>query len=330
MISGIKKTQLTKEAILDKISPYDIFHFYMPKYNWQIGVVTYSPFRNEKNPSFIISYRNHSLRFYDFADTDKKGDCFDFVKLYYNLSSYYEALKMIDKDFSLGIFSGEVGDYKKIISEYTQPLYIPKKEHFIQVKTRKFTNLELEYWNQYYQDIDDLRKNNVYSIDTLYLNKKRVYIKDTEMRFGYLYEGYWKIYKPFSDKADKWFPNNVPITMMDGLQNINNCEVALITKSKKDYMVTSKVFPCSCAVQNEGIGGFSTENVTYLRDNSERQVLSFDSDDAGVKNSLKITEKFGFEYCNVPRIYLKEGIKDWADLAKKHSLKKVEQYLNKI
>jgi hypothetical protein len=40
-----------------------------------------------------------------------------------------------------------------------------------------------------------------------------------------------------------------------------------------------------------------------------------------------ITDKFGFEYCNVPRIYLEEGIKDWADLAKTHGLKVIEQYL---
>jgi hypothetical protein len=40
-----------------------------------------------------------------------------------------------------------------------------------------------------------------------------------------------------------------------------------------------------------------------------------------------VTNKYGFEYCNVPRIYLDEGIKDWSDLAKAHGLKTIEKYL---
>ena len=235
---------------------------------------------------------------------------------------------MIDRDFDLGIISGSsTKNYERIISDYAQPTATSKREYFIQVKTRRFTNEELAYWNGYYQDIDDLRANNVYSIDTVYLNKQKFPIKDTELRFGYLYEGHWKIYRPFADKKSKWMPNNVPITAMDGKENIKDCSTAFINKSKKDYMVMKKVFPCCCAVQNEGMGCFSEENVEYIKENSERQSLSFDSDETGVKNSKLISDKFGFEYCNVPRIYLEEGIKDWADLARIHGLKTIEKYL---
>jgi DNA primase len=103
--------------------------------------------------------------------------------------------------------------------------------------------------------------------------------------------------------------------------------VAFINKSKKDYMVMKKLFPCSCAVQNEGLGCFSHENVEYLKANSDRQILSFDADTVGVQNSKQITEMFDFEYANVPRQYLAEGIKDWADLAKAHGLQAIEDYL---
>lgn len=328
MINGKKKIKLTFDAVLGKISEYDIYKFYMPYQSWKINVVTYSPFRREKSPSFLIGYRGGSLRFIDFGDTSKSGNCFNFVQLLFNLSSLNDVLLMIDRDFDLGIVNQTTTkNYERIIADYTQPTATSKIEYFIQVKTRKFTNEELAYWNEYYQDIDDLRANNVYSIDTLYLNKQKFPIKDTELRFGYLYEGHWKIYRPFSDKKNKWMPNNVPITMMDGLNDIKNCDVAFINKSKKDYMVMKKVFPCCCAVQNEGLGCFSEENVNYLKENSERQILSFDSDETGIKNSQLITEKFGFEYCNVPRIYLEEGIKDWALLAKEHGLKVIEKYL---
>ena len=327
MIQGRKRIQLTTDVILEKISEYDIYKMYMPHQNWKINVVTYSPFRNEKNPSFIIGYRGGALRFCDFGDSSRKGGCFDFVMMLFNIS-LREAMLMIDRDFDLGIVSGSsTKDYVRIVSDYAQPTSTSKREFFIQVKTRKFTHEELAYWNAYYQDVDDLRANNVYSIDTVYLNKQKFPIKDTELRFGYLYEGHWKIYRPFADKKNKWMPNNVPITMMDGLDDIKDCDVAFINKSKKDYMVMKKVFPCCCAVQNEGMGCFSEENVEYLKENSERQILSFDSDEAGVKNSQLITDKFDFEYCNVPKLYLGEGIKDWADLARIHGLKTIEKYL---
>jgi hypothetical protein len=327
MIKGRKRIELSPDSILNMISEYDIYKFYMPHQNWKINVVTYSPFRNEKNPSFIIGYRAGALRFIDFGDSSKKGGCFNFVMMLFNIS-LYEALLMIDRDFDLGIISGSsTKQYERIISDYAQPTATSKREFFIQVKTRKFTHEELAYWNAYYQDIDDLRANNVYSIDTVFLNKQKFPIKDTELRFGYLYEGHWKIYRPFADKKNKWMPNNVPITMMDGLDDIKDCDVAFINKSKKDYMVMKKIYPCCCAVQNEGMGCFSEENVEYIKENSERQILSFDSDETGVKNSQMITDKFGFEYCNVPRIYLDEGIKDWADLARIHGLKTIEKYL---
>lgn len=328
MIKGEIKTVLSTKSILNKISEYDIFRYYMPDKSWKINQATLSPFRNERNPSFVIGNKKGNLTFIDFGDTSKKGDCFTFVQMLYNLPSIAEVLRMIDRDFGLGITKGtNTGEYKKIVKEYQQPEELGKRYSLIQAITRKFTNEELAYWNQYYQSLDDLRAENVYSIKKLFLNKQLFPLKETELRFGYFYDGHWKIYRPFADKKSKWIPNNVPITTMDGLHNIVNCDTAFINKSKKDYMVMKKVFPCSCAVQNEGLGCFSDGNVEYLKANSDRQILSFDSDETGVQNSQQITQLFGFEYANVPRKYLSEGIKDWADLAKEHGLEAIEKYL---
>jgi len=329
MIQGDIKVRLTPQAVLNKISEYDIFRYYMPDKNWKLNQATFSPFRSENNPSFVIGNKRGTLSFIDFADTSKRGDCFTFVKMLYNLGSIDEVLRMIDKDFGLGFLPGTSTDrYKTIQKEYKQPEDLGKRYSLIQVVTRKFTQEELAYWNEYYQSLDDLRANSVYSIKDLYLNRKKFPLKDTELRFGYLYDGHWKIYRPFGDKKSKWVPNNVPITTMDGKEDIKNCRVAFINKSKKDYMVMKKVFPCCCAVQNEGVACFSDENVEYLKANSDRQILSFDADDVGVRNSQMITKLFDFEYANVPRKYLSEGIKDWADLAKEHGLRAIISYLN--
>jgi len=328
MIKGKIRVPLLAESILDKINEYDIFMYYMPTKSWKLNIVTFSPFRQERNPSFIIGNKHGRLSYIDFADTSKRGDCFNFVRQLHNLASLKDVLMMIDRDFGLGIRSGHSTEqYKVITSAYKQPEDLGKRYSLIQVITRKFTQEELAYWNQYHQDVEDLKRNQIYSIKTLYYNKDRFPLKDTELRFGYFYDGHWKIYRPFADKKSKWVPNNVPITVMDGKEDIVNCELAFINKSKKDYMVMKKVFPCCCAVQNEGVGCFSPENVEYIKANSDKQVLSFDSDVTGVKNSQQITKLFNFGYINVPKRYLKEGIKDWADLAKAHGLKKIEDYL---
>ena len=328
MIQGDIKVRLTPQAILQKISEYDIFRFYMPDKSWKINHAALSPFRQESNPSFVIGNKRGFLSFIDFGDTSKRGDCFTFVKMLFNLSTIDDVLRMIDKDFGLGFLPGTSTErYKSIQKEYKQPEDLGKRYSLIQVVTRKFTQEELAYWNQYYQSLDDLRANNVYSIKEMFLNRKRFPLKETDLRFGYLYDGHWKIYRPYGDKKSKWVPNNVPITAMDGRDDINNCSVAFINKSKKDYMVMKKVFPCCCAVQNEGVACFSDGNVEYLKANSDRQILSFDADEVGVKNSQMITKLFDFEYANVPRKYLSEGIKDWADLAKEHGLQAIEDYL---
>lgn len=327
MIKGRKKETLTPDVILSKVTEYDIFKWYMPHRSWKINDVTLSPFRNERNPSFLIGNKYGSLYFIDFADTSKRGDCFQFVKLLFNLASLNDVLKLIDKDFGLGISTKNVEEVKRIVPEYKQPEELGKRYSLIQVVTRKFNAEELAYWNAYHQDVQDLRDNNVYAIKKVYLNKSLFPLKDTELRFGYYYDGHWKIYRPFADKKGKWVPNNVPITAMDGKENVTNCNIAFINKSKKDFMVMKKIFPCSCAVQNEGMACFSPENVEFLKANSDRQILSFDSDITGVENSQQITKLFDFGYCNVPRKYLKEGIKDWADLAKSHGLKTIEDYL---
>jgi hypothetical protein len=328
MIQGDIKVRLTPQAILQKISEYDIFRFYMPDKSWKINHAALSPFRQESNPSFVIGNKRGFLSFIDFGDTSKRGDCFTFVKMLFNLSTIDDVLRMIDKDFGLGFLPGTSTErYKSIQKEYKQPEDLGKRYSLIQVVTRKFTQEELAYWNQYYQSLDDLRANNVYSIKEMFLNRKRFPLKETDLRFGYLYDGHWKIYRPYGDKKSKWVPNNVPITAMDGRDDITNCSVAFINKSKKDYMVMKKVFSCCCAVQNEGVACFSDGNVEYLKANSDRQILSFDADDVGVKNSQMITKLFDFEYANVPRKYLSEGIKDWADLAKEHGLQAIEDYL---
>lgn len=326
-IGGKKKVALNIDAIFNRITEYDIFKFYMPFQDWKINDVCISPFRHEKHPSFMIGNRGGTLSFIDFGDSQFRGDCFTFVKMMFNLKNMDEVLRKIDTDFKLGISSGKFStDYKMIVSTYKQPEELGKRYAMIQVITRKFTKEELAYWNEYHQDIEDLKAEHIYSLDKVYFDRK-LYTLGNELRFGYYYDGSWKIYRPFGTKKTKWAPNNVPITVMDGKKNLVKDKPSFICGSKKDYMVMKKVYEHSCATQNEGIACYSDDNVYFLRENSSQQILGYDSDVPGVKNSQQITQLFGFNYCNVPKNYLLEGINDWAGLGKQYGLETISNYL---
>jgi hypothetical protein len=111
---------------------------------------------------------------------------------------------------------------------------------------------------------------------------------------------------------------------MDGLENIKNCNNALVTKSKKDKMVIKKILPCVASVQNESVVAINEENLNYLKANSNIQWINFDSDAPGKKNSWHYTTEFGFRHINVPDQLF--PVKDFADMAKEYGLKAVEEH----
>lgn len=327
MIKGEKLIHLTKEAVLQRVSEYDIYrHFYG---DFKVNEVMCNRFRDDTSPSFIIGARNGRLTHYDFGNSYWRGGCFNFVEQMYNCS-FNEALHIIDKEMHLNIYSKSDVNYTPYPRSYEkQPEeLLGKRYSLIQVVTRKFTKSELEYWSSYHQSIEDLRNNHVYSIQHFYLNKKRFSLDD--VRFGYLYEGqWWKLYQPFSDKRKKWI-SNVPLKIMYGLSNLNKEQNTLVTKSMKDYLVCRKVFPNVCHVQNESLFAFSEENVNYIKENSKEVFIGFDSDVAGKQASHLITSTFGWKHINIPDTLLSEGCKDFADWAKCKGLDELKtHFINK-
>lgn len=299
--------------ILAKVSEEDIYRKYMPG-EFALDKALPSPFRDEKHPSFMISTRDGSPYHKDYGNSQYRGDCFDFVQQLFGID-LQEALQRIVSDLKL---SEETIITQKVVREK-----IKREPKIIQVIPKAFNLLELRYWNEYHQSLDDLIKENVFSVHKAFLDKERMSLPG-EMVFGYLYENkYWKLYQPLRNGVGKWI-STVPLTMMDGLEGAGGQVV--VAKGKKDKMVLKKLIQC-CSVQNESISAFSEGTISYLQDNFKDAYIAFDSDEPGVKSSWEVTKKFGFKHLNVPYIHLLEGIKDFADLAKKHGMKFVEDYL---
>lgn len=318
MIKGTKKVDLTIDTILDKVSDFEVYRYYVG-HDFVLGKTFCSPFRKESDPSFsIIVSKSGRLHHMDYGDPSKRGDCVDFVSQLYMGMGYDRALKMIVRD--LGIRDTPLGDVKKVLPEYQE-----KRETLIQVTVRKFDTADLKYWSDYHITKKELEQNDVYAVKKLYVNRDRIMLPATELVFGYLMDDKWKIYRPFADKKHKWL-TNIPHNFISGLERIKpGCDSAVVTKAKKDEMVLAKFVPYVCSVQSESEISISKENIDLLTQRCGAVYLNFDSDDVGVQ-ACKYYNQFGFKWINCPKGYnTPEGktIKDFADLAKYHGLEVV-------
>ena len=316
-----------RKLIFEKISQEQIFRYYYP-YKFTLNQRCLSCFQKENHPSMIIGTKSQSgdVVFKCF-NSSHKGDCISFVMQMFNLD-YLDALLKIAEDFGLKESSGT--KYEQIIKELPKTTIIrQKKAPDIVIATRPFNSNELSYWNDYYQDIEDLKIENIYVPKKIWINKNPVDLKVSELTFCYYYpeNDKWKIYFPFKEKSKKWL-SNIPLTTSWGLENINKDKNTLICKSKKDYMVCRKIYSYVTGVQNESTAAFSENFVSELKKNSKLIYYGGDSDAPGKAASYLITQQFGFKHIN-PVDRLLPGIKDFSDWAKEESLEKLNEHFIK-
>lgn len=317
MVTANKKRETTLEDILAKVSEYQIFRYYLGK-DFKIGKPISSPFHKDDNPSFsIMATSGGRLYFTDFANSEHRGTCIEFVMQLFGVN-YYQAVAKVAGDFGI---SGQKTNLNPVLATYREPK-IEKIDTFIQVKSRKFDQSELNYWKEFHISLPTLQKYNVFPVQKLWINRKAYPITNTELCFGYLIKDKWKIYWPHRAKRDKW-KTNVPITWMWGMNNIpKGTNKAVITKALKDLMVLDSILPNVAAVQNESTVSITPHNITLLKENSKEVYLNFDSDTAGIVNCT-FYNQFGFKWINCP---LDSGVKDFADYGRKYGMKTIENY----
>jgi hypothetical protein len=310
-----KKTDLTIKEVLNRVTEYQIYRFYIGK-DFPLNKAIHSPFRRDKSPSFVVKATSYgSLYHTDYGQMEYQGTAIDFVKQAFSLN-YGEALKKIDSDMSLGINSQKC-EYKTLVAAYEVP-EIQKIDTFIQVTSRKFNSKDLAYWNQYHISLEELNKWNVYAVKKLYVNRQRVSLNPAEFCFGYLMGKKWKIYRPFADKEHKW-RTNIPFDWMWGIQDITpGTQKAVITKALKDLMVIRKILPTTASTQSESFASINTDTIHLLQGNCKEVYMNYDNDKTGVENS-KFFNQFGFKWVNTPQ----GGPKDFADLAKDQGMEAV-------
>lgn len=322
-IQGDKIIPLTADSVLERTSEYDIYRYYLGG-DFALGRAICSPFREDKRPSFSVEInKKGNLKHFDYGHNEYSGGCIDFVMQLFN-TSYNQALRKIDSDLNLGISSGLGKVLPDRIERVGPKVRTPS---FFQVTVKAFTQGDLDYWRNYGITEQELKDNQVYSVKKLVIDKKVYPLGKVSPTFGYYYGGKWKIYRPLST-TDKWL-SNVPGDRMSGLERVRKgCDTVIVTKSKKDEILLSKLLPFVCSVQAENNISINSTNISFLNSTCNRVLLNFDSDKVGVRAS-KHYNQFGFGWINCPVGYTDPSgrmIKDFSDMARYYGLEEVRKY----
>lgn len=293
---------------------------------WKVGTAMLSPIpregKYEKNPSFVIYRSGKKYFFIDFG-IGFRGDIIDLIKVLNNFQSNKEVIDFINGS-AFSVFASASGNTKTVKS---------KKSVKIKPLIQEYSEEELNYWKKLYISKEDLIKHNVYSLKKVFINAfpYSPECKDGKYyKFGYKYfEDKWKIYVPYASQKKDRFRSNVPNSFIDTTCALDKNIPALITKSKKDMIVLSKVYNNVYSVQSENIECFTKENVEMLvSSNPKGCVILFDSDLAGKKASEKVSVAFGFSY-NYQ--FLEESnCKDYAEFVEKYGIESLSEMLNKM
>jgi hypothetical protein len=332
MIGGKIRKNLSCETVLARVDEYNIMSYYLGE-PIDLKKRYPSPFRStgvDNHPNLCFMYGvDGKLIFKDFA-RGVGGDCFRFVQELFKLN-LNQALEKIDDDFGLNIRSGKQSKFKANITERPEPIH---KQKLIQIIPRDLTYEELCYWKEYNITPQELKLYNILGIQKLYLNKQLIPNVNKELRFAYVYDQYLKIYSPFS-KEYKWI-SSCPNDYISGFDKIKykvfigkQDKRLIITKSLKDQIILSKFFPDVISTQNESTASIHNDDMQVILKGYDPKCvyMAYDNDEAGVKASTYYTEHYGFNYINVPKIFRREGIKDWSDLVKVKDLDTMRNYL---
>ena len=324
--------ELSKNNVLRFINYNDVYNHYLGGkliYNRAFS----SPFRQDKNPSFVIS---QSTGYYkDFATGDN-GDCFAFVKKMYNID-FYNALKQIAFDLGIAdkflIVDRSVQPAKKLKVENVSHRGTFQGDFILKVKTRKFQQHDLDYWNTFGISLKYLKMGQVYAISHYFINGKQyaaekhayVYV---EMKDG---KETYKVYQPFSTQM-KWINgNNYSVWELWGLMPKQHDKL-IITSSRKDALsIIENLKIPSTSFQAESINP-KRHVVDEVLSRFKQVYLLYDNDYTNPNNpgqtlARKRIEQFGFTNILLPDYY---ESKDFSDLVKNHGRVKASLILKDI
>lgn len=325
-----EKKSLNKESILSLINQKDIIEYYLKDRINFCGAIS-SPFREDRHPSFSFKvYDNGTVLWQDWSNGER-GDAFKFVMKLFNCN-FAEALKIIDRDLNLNLTNGDLTMAEKMLlagayKEKPISLYVKPKANLF-VIPQGFTKADYKYWKQFGISIETLIKYDVVSAQYVYLDNKHIlsYSRSKPM-FAYYFNkqhrGTVKIYSPWASKEKKFLFNGTNRDL-DGINQLpHQCNLIIITKSRKDVMLFHELGYYAISPQSESYG-INLQVIDDLKRISSNLCIWYDNDETGRKESEFIQSEFGLRYLFTPN-----SQKDVSDYCKVHGKEQTKEMVER-
>lgn len=325
MVIEFRPEEITKDLILSNISEETIMEHYLGL-PVKKGIFK-SPLRVDNKPTCSFSRDKYNRLIFKDFNGSFYGDAFEVVKKLYNVS-FKEALEIIANDFGI-IKNSSFPKHERLI-EYTNTKFEESGENIIQIEVQEFTEQELNWWKQFAISKDILKKYNVFSCKSVFLNGNYLTSSsDNDFIFAY-YRGvigdieYFRIYFPMRNTFR--FMSNWKSTMIQGSQQLPKFgDLLVITKSMKDVMTLSN-FGINAIAPNSETLFLNEDQYQKIKKRFKVIVLFYDNDLPGIHNMNKIRKTFPDLICMwIPRKYSK----DISDFCKKYGIDNTKKLINK-
>ena len=303
--------------LLDKVSDYDIYSYYLGSF--KPGKLMNSPLRpDDKIPSFaIFPSKTGDLLFKDHG-TGESGNALKFIKLYRQLDTREEIERELLKIVKCVNPTQTARKAVRVAENASTTL--------IGIVRQPFTEIDKQYWKQFHISTDTLRLFNVFSIKYFLCNNivRGVYKEDNPM-YAYKVDDKFKIYRPLASKYTKWRTNLNNTNIQGYAQLPEKGDLLIITKSLKDVMCLYEMGFTAISPSSETT--FLPDNVLKsLHKRFKNIVILYDRDQAGVKNARQYSKEYGLDAIF---IHKKFKAKDVSDAVKANGFVVVKEWLTK-
>jgi hypothetical protein len=334
---------ISKDKILEYVSQADIFQLVFGFEPVEFEYIT-SPFREDNNPGCWFEYdiNTNKLRFTDFADTRvingvkmSNIDCFDAVKIYYQMPNFYKTLEFIKSK----LIDGKNVKHDIIhIKPIQQKMVKVKNKVGVLINTRDFYLKDKTFWETRYKiSKENLIEDKVFPIQKFKLTNTKNgdhLFKTPDIAYAYteFVSGNKKIYRP-GKVGKRRFITNCTANDIGGMHSlIKSGRLLIITKSYKDFRVLRNLGLNVRWLQNEGMFPKS-EEFWELVAAFDKVVVFFDNDSTGIKSAHNLVELINYpegtkaRYIHLPTELLKVNVSDPSDLVHKRNEKELINFL---
>lgn len=300
MVVGNTSSSISKTEIFSKFSETQVLCTVFPDIT-EIPCLIHSPLRIDLKPSFSIYMDNNGhIRYKDHGDSSVHGGLIDLLCEYWKCSFN----QVMDKVCKLMIKDEEILIKPKQIKTFTR--HEVSLLSSVQVKVRPWRDYDYEYWASYGISKQWLHYAEIYPVAYKIVTKKNS-PEDKGKTFTFPADKYAyaycerkenklqvKIYQPYNTKGFKWCSkmDSSVIGLWSKIPEYG--DRVIIASSLKDALVLSCQLhiPTLC-LQGEGYS-MSDTAIKELKRRYKKIFISFDTDEAGIKDGKKLSEHTGF------------------------------------